>query len=325
LATQRLKIKQILFSMMTLIVINGCSSVPSQKSLVEPVHSKLSEPRYGHTIVNAGDETFVIGGANFFIDRADSQVLLNTVEIIDNKTLETRVASINITPRRYAAAVWDGKDSIFVFGGQTYSSNAAVKVDVININTLEVSHAPDMPLNCHGITAAKIKDDIYISGGSCTKSIFTQKKASSKVHKYSIKEQAWSSVAPLGQGLETKTIALKNKLYAIGGYTGEKAVTDVMQYNPKSNEWVHLPSIPIKTSAHALVARRNKIYVLGDYEDMDRSYEFDVKKQAWKQLNLNFKPVRHSSAVYADKKIILVGGNTGGNGPSHDYIQTIKL
>jgi hypothetical protein len=320
MTTLSLKIKKTLFSLFLFTFINACFFQASAQEQLAPLYehtAQLSEPRYGHTTVKVEGVTFVIGGA-------DLTKYHSTIEVIGNKTLETHILNLNIIPRRYGAAAWDGKESIYIFGGQTLRPNDARKVEVINLRTLEVSAAPSMPVNCHSITAARIKGDIYISGGSCAVNKNRRAKPSSKVHKYSIAKRTWSLASPLKHRVETKTIALNNQLYMIAGYTGKGSITEVMRFNPQSNEWTQLPPIPLKTSAHSLVAVNNKIYVLGDYNDMGRSFAFDTDSQQWQKLDLSFNPVRHASAVYGHGKILLVGGYTG-DSQAHNYIQTINL
>ena len=308
----------------SLIILGGCASSislsPEVINRAQVTQSHLNAPRFGHSVVQVGDSVYTIGGLN-------KNGLLTSIEVIDTQTLKSTIKQIDITPRVYGSAVWDGKDSIYVIGGLTNINQGAYRahLDIINIKTLEVTTGPDMPIRCDRPSASRVGNDIYVSGGMCDTDNRNETGYSSVVQKYSLDSQTWSSVAPLPHRMETKTVTANGKLYAVGGYTGKSAVTTVVQYDPESDTWLELPPLPVKTSAHSLVAVGDSIIVLGDYEEMNRSLLYDTNKRVWNELTIPFKPVRHASASNKDNQVILVGGNTGSNGPFHNYIQSIQI
>lgn len=116
---KRISMKMIL-GLTASALLTGCASTSADvdKSVsakvtdsVQPWNGPtLDVARYGHAAAADNENIYVFGGAN-------KDGFLSSIEIIDPKTNQATLLEDKIIPRRYFTAVWDGKQSIYLFGG----------------------------------------------------------------------------------------------------------------------------------------------------------------------------------------------------------------
>ena len=108
----------------------------------------------------------------------------------------------------------------------------------------------------------------------------------------------WTNLAPLPESVSRTrgAAAIDGKIYVIGWPTCEK-------YDPETNNWTTIASVPVSTSG-AVVAYQNKIYLIGG----NPTQVYDPVTDTWE--NRTSIPTTRSSlqANVVDGKIYLIGG-----------------
>ncbi|RUO81418.1 hypothetical protein CWI84_01275 [Idiomarina tyrosinivorans] len=111
---------RIILGLMGSVLLTGCASTTADidktaatktSNSAQPWNGPtLDVARYGHAAAADNENIYVFGGAN-------KDGFLSSIEIIDPKTNQATLLEDKIIPRRYFTAVWDGKQSIYLFGG----------------------------------------------------------------------------------------------------------------------------------------------------------------------------------------------------------------
>lgn len=302
----------------------GCATSP-EESKAESTEHTLADPRYGHAAVADSDNIYVIGGTN-------GEMVLSTIEIIDPETRETTVLRDKVIPRMYSTAVWDGDESVYIFGGISKHSKGIwteKTVEVFNTRTHEVTTTTSMPVPRRISSSVLLDDKIIVTGGSA----FSRNEDDGGYHLRStalvtaldLNTQRWSRLADLPVARDTSTFVYDNKVCAVGGYDHDVQWFAFECYNPTTNAWQAMTDTPKPVSAHSVAVHDDKVYVFGDYEEPDRVMMYDFSSDTWSQLDLPYLPSRHNAAVVFGDEIYVIGGNTGTTGPSLDYIQVFEL
>jgi hypothetical protein len=293
----------------------GCSSKP----VLESEQLSLNTPRYAHASVNDGKNIYVIAGSN----KAD---FLSDIEIIEPTTGKIEVIKNRLIPRRYFSAVWDGEHSIYIVGGVSHSNKKfryEKRVEVFNTITHEVSFAKPLPAPTRINSAVFLDGRIFIFGGAYPKN--GKLKASPIVAVLNIAKNKWVRAANMPTAKTTRTVVKDNVIYAVGGYNRVSKLDVFEQFDPKLNIWKSLTPMPVKISAHSITVVKDKLFVFGDYDNLNSTYSYDFQTKKWENIEIGYKPSRHNSATTLDGTTYVIGGNIGGNGPFLDYVQVFKL
>ena len=310
-----------LATLMLLILMAGCSSVPNKESLLTQQTSslKLNTGRYGHAVVNNGSHIFVLGGSS-------KQGLLSNIEIINPQTGAIEQITNTIIPRRYHTAVWDGKDSIYIMGGM---SPVMVKnkrrlirdprIEVFDIPSRQTRILGKMPGPRRFGSAQFYDGKIFFVGGSHRSS------ATSTVGMYDVTSGKWKHTSSMPTAKDTKTVQNGQYLYTIGGYYGKSALKVFERFDMSTGKWQSLSPLPQNLSAHSVVVFDDKIYSFGDYSKLDNTIVYDFKTAAWHQTQVGYLPSRHNAATVLNNKIYVIGGAVAGSGSHLDTIQVFGL
>ncbi|MEX1222229.1 MAG: kelch repeat-containing protein [Idiomarina sp.] len=285
----------------------------------------LAEARYGHAAVADNKAIYVIGGAN-------KSGLFTSIEIIDPETGKTTVLPNKLIPRRYLSAAWDGKESIYIFGGMSHQNRKVWQekaVEVFNTRTHEVTKTIQMPAPRQYNSAVLLNDKIYLVGGSIIHPSKTQKGiqllATPLTTALDLTTNKWSRLANLPIPVNTRAFAVTDKICAIGGYDGFNQFPLFNCYNETTNSWEAMPDAPDSVSAHSVVTHNNKLYVFGDYDNLDQVLVYDFTDNAWSYADLPYQASRHNAAVVFGDQLFVIGGNTGRAGPVLDSIQVFSV
>jgi N-acetylneuraminic acid mutarotase len=103
--------------------------------------------------------------------------------------------------------------------------------------------------------------------------------------------------------------------YVIGGLTRGGGSTDsVVAFDPRTNRWTRVPSLPVATDHSAAAAIGRDIYVFGGgFEQPTASvYRFTVGSLGWTRLGDMPEPRAAGAAVETDGRIFVAGGFTSG-------------
>jgi N-acetylneuraminic acid mutarotase len=94
-----------------------------------------------------------------------------------------------------------------------------------------------------------------------------------------------------------------------------EAQPDAYVYDPATDQWSTLPSLPAPRGSIGAVALNGKIHAIGGRDPQDRlqaTHEiFDPVQQTWTSAAPLLVARDHLSAVMADGKIHVIGGRTG--------------
>ena len=135
----------------------------------------------------------------------------------------------------------------------------------------------------------------------------------------------WKKGAPFPEpDEELYGIAVKGKLYVIGGWAGGKAAGNTFEYDPATDKWTKKKPMPRPAHHAALATANGKIYVMGGFvapqqtaiptggawEPIDDAWEYDPAADSWKSLAP--VPGKRGSALAAEVggKIYVIGGAT---------------
>lgn len=299
----------------------GCVSAPDTVQ----TGPTLAEPRYGHAAVADNENIYVIGGAN-------KGGLVTSIEIIDPDTKETTVLQDKVIPRRYLSAVWDGNESIYIFGGMSRSKGGLWQekaVQVFNTSTHEVTTTTSMPVPRRFNSAVLLNDKMYVIGGSA----YYPGRVRNEYHlrvtplttALDLNTKKWSRLANLPMPVSTRAFTYHDKVCTIGGYDGENSWPSFNCYSEATGNWQSMPDAPVPLSAHSVVMHNNQLYVFGDYDNLDQVLRFDFTSNTWSQVDSPYRASRHNAAVVFGDEVFVIGGNTGRADPFLDDIQVLSL
>ncbi|WP_198677164.1 Kelch repeat-containing protein [Aliidiomarina iranensis] len=316
--THRFSLKS-LFAVVLIIILSGCAS-----SMPPPETFKLNSARYGHTAVADDSAIYVFGGSN-------ESGFHRSVERIDPVTKNSEVLPVQLLPRRYASAVWDGKHSIYIFGGvgirrgQAYLESTIEILNTRNGRVTRTQMASPRRFN----SAVFLNGDFYVVGGS----VFDypvagesfEYQASSLVTAYNFEQRQMLQFSDLPNARETSVFAHNGKVCAIGGYDTEQTYSRFDCLNPMSDTWESMPDAPVAVSAHSSVVHGDTLYVFGDYTNQSQVLTFNFNSGEWAFSDIPFQGSRHHAAVVFDDEIFVMGGTNNSSGPALDMIQVFKV
>jgi N-acetylneuraminic acid mutarotase len=309
--------------LLTLIVISGCATKPITH--LAPVSTfNMQTERYGHSAVADDNFIYIIGGSN----KAGT---LSSIEILNPNTNTSKVLHDIITPRRYHTAVWDGNESIYIFGGFNLKGNnpTPVKsVEIFNTRTQKVTSI-SMPYPRIFNSGVVIGNQVYLVGGELP--IRNKQKRTIKykhvklISRYDLDKNRWFRAEDLPTAKSTKVVNHLNQICALGGYDGKESQQEFHCLNPLNGEWTELPTPPVGISAHSVVTYNNRLISFGNYNHLEHVFIYNFDSQKWVEANTSYTPSRHNASVVFDNKIYVIGGLQGSNGPFLKDIQVFSI
>ena len=298
-----------------LLLLAGCSTTPQSSSHSNPQFSQLHKARMGHAAVAIGEQIYVLGGSN-------DTGFLGDVEVIDGHSGKVRQLTSKLLPRRYFSAVWDGKESIYILGGEVQRKDGLHlerRVEVLNIRSGDVSFAPNLPEPTRMNAAALSHGEIWVFGGAVASAEgITQRDL---VAVYNLQHGSWRRGPAMSLGKDVELAALNDQLYLVGGFNGKTGLKAVERLDTSSQSWHAEPDLPQATSANAVASCDNALVSFGDYQQMDRILFWQPGRAGWQQLQIPIIPARHAAAVRVNNSLYLIGGNTGSSGPYVGAVQ----
>lgn len=231
----------------------------------------------------------------------------------------------------------------FYHGDKKASKNAkkpAVSVDPNSDVSINASGLPDLPEELTSFGAAITGGTLYVYGGH-----------TGSAHSYSVEEQSnrfrcldltdssdteWRDLpgGPRLQGLAL--VAHNNNLIRIGGFTavndsGEehdlRSQASVAKYDPKTESWTDLPSLPQPRSSLDAAVLGDRVYVFGGWQlagssddavwhDTALSLDLSDPNAAWQQVASPTFQRRAISVAAHDGKLYVIGGMQAVGGPT---------
>ena len=114
------------------------------------------------------------------------------------------------------------------------------------------------------VAAARVGTHVYVAGGFEERSGV----ATAAVERYDIARDRWSRVADMPFALHhAAAVSHRGRVYVIGGYRHGRGLTRetaaLLRYDPGSDRWTRLPSMPTARGALAAAVVRGRIYAVG--------------------------------------------------------------
>jgi N-acetylneuraminic acid mutarotase len=135
---------------------------------------------------------------------------------------------------------------------------------------------------------------------------------------YGMNENSWTPKEPMPTARGGLGVAVVNgKIYAIGGFDGNKQLAVNEEYNPVTDTWTTKTSMPTARSGFAVAVYQNKIYCIGGTTgDSDNSVSgftgvtevYDPATDDWETETPMPTPRADLSANVVNGKIYCIGG-----------------
>nr|WP_321465281.1 kelch repeat-containing protein [uncultured Desulfobulbus sp.] len=232
-------------------------------------------------------------------------------------------SSLHIGRDQFAAGVIDNK--LYVFGGNSaYGNSNSLEIFDTATGTWTLGTAHSYSAGVEEVTGAVIDGAFFVFGawgGGTPYGVFNF------VEKYSPKTKTWSSLAPKPTtNAGNPALVYNGEIYIFGGYYGNDDMEDELQYtvveayNPTTNTWRTVTSMPQAYENFAVGLYKDTAYLIGGVYGQEGRYtvQLDVvsyhfPSNTWTTSGLGSLEHFHmfpysSSAPVLDGKIYLVGG-----------------
>src|SRR5579859_97722 len=253
---------------------------------------------------------YSVGGLN------SSFALMNNGYVYDpGLNTWSPIANMPVAREKPGVAAVNGK--LVVSGGWNSSGTPISETDVYDPSSDSWTTVSSNPHPATAPGVAVVGNDAYFVGG-CSDSNCT---ASSNVEVYNTSSDSWSSAAPyphadswLGCG------AINGKVYCAGGVNGNTTYSDAYVYDPGSDSWSPIASLPIDLWA-AVAGAPNGMFVVstgvtnGFSTITNQRYAYDPTTNTWSSIpNAQFPRYRAGGSCGFYK----IGGSSGGFNPTAD-------
>lgn len=169
-----------------------------------------------------------------------------------------------------------------------------------------------MPTPRTEVTAAILKDNIYVLGGFDESSQVTD-----IVEVYNITNNTWTKAAPLPEALHhTAAASYNNKIYVVGGYTAPWSPSNkLFIYDFVQDKWQEGKPMPTARGALNVNFINGTLYAIGGSSDrpLNSNEAYDPSSNTWTSKALMPTARHHAGSVVVDEKIFVIGGRISGS------------
>lgn len=188
-----------------------------------------------------------------------------------------------------------------------------------NYDTRVWKQKSDMPTARWANSAAYLNGKIYVLGGIPDNTSTTRNNAYTKVEIYDPVQNKWGAAASMiTNRCNFPTLALNNKLYAIGGTTSlyAGALNSLEEYDPLSNSWAVKAYMTRYRKGVSAAIYDGKIYVIGGSNDsglpISKVNVYDPLSDSWDASKADMLTARSDLvSVELDGVIYAIGGQLG--------------
>jgi hypothetical protein len=212
--------------------------------------------------------------------------------------------SSTTTGLRYGSAEVVG-NKLYVFNGIPDATTFNNKMEVIDLTTGVVTFSTANPSPVRSAGSSVWNGKIYSFGGMGSSG------NSNKLYEFDPVLQTWTALANMPQAKEAKGEIINGKLYVIGGFNSAFPAysSSIDCYDIQTNTWTHLMDMPAANSANATSAYQNKIWVVGDYNNLTFVGYYDVLTNQFVAVQSNIIGRRHASTIVLNNNLYAFGGN----------------
>jgi len=169
-----------------------------------------------------------------------------------------------------------------------------------------------MPTPRTEVTAAVLRDDIYVIGGFDESSQVTE-----IVEVYNITNNTWTKAAPLPEPLHhTAAASYNDKIYVVGGYTAPWSPSNkLFIYDPVENKWQEGNPMPTARGALNVNFINGTLYAIGGSSDrpLNSNEAYDPSSDAWASKASMPTARHHAGSAIVDGNIFVIGGRISGS------------
>lgn len=219
-----------------------------------------------------------------------------------------------VPTERFSAVAATAQDNIFLIGGITSEFDNTPLVEKYDPLKDEWSTMASMPTARASAAAVASGEYIYVIGGRYLDNVLAT------VERYDPSSNSWEEISPMPTPRwYLMAAALDGKIYTFGGIAGvgdNRKVLDVVEvYDPVTDKWTTLSSMPMGISNAAVAVLENKIYVISGrlragptYSTTPRVYLYDTTKNTWHEVASLMQARTGSEACIINNKIYVIGG-----------------
>lgn len=203
--------------------------------------------------------------------------------------------------RQYATGI--SNDSIgYIFGGTNGAQhfNDLWSFDPKTGNWQELTPMPDSGRS--GSCGFYIKDSLYIIGGKTKTS-----DALADVWAYSIKHDSWTKKSNLPYSVWRASATSANSIgyLAFGKTSNDTYPKSLLQYNPSTDSWTQLSTIPQHGLTHSsLVSIDSSLFSIGGHDSLGRYsknlFRYNINNNSWNKLSAIPDSARKGGMVFTN-------------------------
>ncbi len=256
----------------------------------------IPEPRSALTSANDGENIYIVNGFGDSIPYENEIFQYNIAQNFWSTLTESTIS------KRYASAAVVN-DYLYVFNG-VIPGNLNTAVEKINLSNGIVELLSENPQPSRAAGVATWNNKIYSFGGLTGQNLY-----SDLLSEFDPENDTWTVLSGIPFAGETKGEIIDGKLYIIGGYNGSVS-NRIDVYNIATNVWEANYIMPVGISAHSTAVVGSKIYLVGDFANLNSLACFDTADNSFQTLTSNLNDRRHCAAEGIGGSLFALGGNT---------------
>ena len=321
--------KSFIYSFLGMFFLIMPFHVCSQLDDTSVASGQLLIPRYGPSAVTDGEWIYVIGGAHFGANGGKEYAvsgLLAAYERVNPSTLESEFFANGLFRRANHGSVFIN-GGILSCGGRTQNGldrQRTSTCEFFSPDSLILRSSPALPEPLRTLGMTSVGDQVFAIGGLGNSGPDKRAVYSTKTYCLDWEKQVWQHVADMPLRREGAVVAIKDRIYALGGYNG-KTLKTVMVFDTKTMKWEQKKDLPYGLSAFAAVADGDFIYLFGDYKKRSTIHRYDTRSGDLFLLEQEITPRRHLAAVIVGQRAIVIGGNQDSYGKALSTIEAFEL
>lgn len=215
-------------------------------------------------------------------------------------------------------------------------------VEVFDTNASKWTSLANTPLEMHHFQAVVYNNELWILGAFTGG--YPHETPIPNIYIFNIEKNEWRKGPEIPESRRRGAAGVfvyKDKIYVVcgiqdGHWDGHVAWLD--EYDPKTDTWKQLADAPhVRDHVHAAVVG-NKVYIAGGRRSTAKIGQvlnllepavdvFDFKTGAWTTLpeSLNLPTLRAgASSVVLRNKVLVIGGESGAQEPSHSEVEALN-
>ncbi len=215
-------------------------------------------------------------------------------------------------------------------------------VETFDVKTNIWTQTINTPIEIHHFQAIAYKNELWVVGAFTGK--YPHEVPIPNIYIYNLEKKEWREGPQIPKDRQRGAAAAfvhKNKIYILCGITdghwdGHVAWFD--EFDPKTNIWRKLPDAPVARDHVSAAVIDNKVYITAGRKSTAKINQvlnltegavniFDFKTNQWTSLPESQNVPTHragNSTIAFGKKIVIMGGESGSQVPSHSEVEALN-